>query len=638
MFTKPTKLALACAGLITTIASTQAQNSSEFNPVVISASRIAQPLDSITTSATVLSREDIERANVRDLKGLLETQSSVEFARTGGMGAVTTMFMRGGNSDQTLVILDGVPLYSSGAIGSMAPLEAIPLGSVEKIELLKGNAAALYGSGAVGGVVNITTNSSDHVGPFGSVGYGSHNKKEIYTGYSWTSGNSRYSIKLGSQSSDGYATFDEKLFPNVPRKNRNSKTDFLNLFFEQEVSPGQKIGFIGNLSELKNGWSTIFDLDSNNRQTERSLGSLSLYSKNKISDDFYSKLTFGYNSDLRKNFDNGIPTPDFGTFYKDQHQVVSWQGEYLIDVNGKVYIGYEKSRDKFSGYSEWYNISSSNYDANSLNLSRSTDSYLTGFNYRFGLIDTQLNMRHDLIEGVGSSNTGLLGLGYNLNSNTRLIGSISNAYHAPTLGQLYSTIEGGNPSLKPEKTNAYELGFIFKNSVNSFKATYFSLKMQDLILASPTGTRNDWYNLPFANISNAKNNGFELNYVYKRLGYKIQLAYTHQNPINVTDGSRLPNRATDFGSVELSKNFDKYEVGGRFQTTSDRLTVSPSTFEYVNTAGYGLFGLFMSYKFDENLSLRARADNLFDKNYYSVYGYKTPGRTVFVSLHYSPVK
>ena len=135
MFTKPTKLALACAGLITTIASSQAQNNSEFNPVVISASKNAQPLFDSLLSMSVITRSDIEKTQSNDILNILNSEPGVEISRTGSLGSATSVYLRGGNSGHALILIDGVPLSGESASGSASPIELIPVNQIEKIDL-----------------------------------------------------------------------------------------------------------------------------------------------------------------------------------------------------------------------------------------------------------------------------------------------------------------------------------------------------------------------------------------------------------------------------------------------------------------------------------------------------------------------
>ena len=143
MFSKPTKVALACAGIFATISTAQAQIDSELNPVVISATRSAQNMSDVLSSVSVITKADIEKTQSQDIVNILNTQPGLEINRTGTVGSATSIYLRGGNSNQTLILLDGVPFSGESASGAISSIEMIPVSQIERIEILRGNASAV---------------------------------------------------------------------------------------------------------------------------------------------------------------------------------------------------------------------------------------------------------------------------------------------------------------------------------------------------------------------------------------------------------------------------------------------------------------------------------------------------------------
>jgi vitamin B12 transporter len=154
----------------------------EFNPVVISATRVEQPLSEVLSSVSVISRQEIARSQASSLADLLQGEAGFEFGRTGGPGATTSFFLRGQSSTNLVILVDGVRSQVD-AYGNLQ-LTDIPLQQIEKVEIMRGNASALYGDAAIGGVINIFTRKSQTPGAYGQVSVGSNKTTQVHAGYS----------------------------------------------------------------------------------------------------------------------------------------------------------------------------------------------------------------------------------------------------------------------------------------------------------------------------------------------------------------------------------------------------------------------------------------------------------------------
>jgi vitamin B12 transporter len=202
MFTNPTKIALACAGIFATITPIHAQtNNSELNPVIISASRTEQPLSEVLPSVSVITRADLDRTQAKTLADALQGEPGFEFGRNGGPGGVTSFFLRGQDSKNVIVLIDGVRSQTDN-IGALQ-VSALSLSNVERIEVLRGNAGALYGESAIGGVINIITQSGSGTPKANALmSYGSRNTSEVSAGYSGEINQTKFSFNVSRFDTD----------------------------------------------------------------------------------------------------------------------------------------------------------------------------------------------------------------------------------------------------------------------------------------------------------------------------------------------------------------------------------------------------------------------------------------------------
>ena len=200
-------VALACSFVFTTEFAHADAGALALPQVMVTATRVEQPLADVLSSVSVITRADIERSQAQSLADLLQGEAGFEFARNGGPGAVTSFFLRGQNSINSVIVVDGVR-SSVDQIGSLLVID-IPLQQIERIEILRGNASALYGDAAVGGVISITTlTGKGKAQAYGSVGLGTSNTRQLQAGYAGVFEGVRLNLNLGQSASDGFSAID----------------------------------------------------------------------------------------------------------------------------------------------------------------------------------------------------------------------------------------------------------------------------------------------------------------------------------------------------------------------------------------------------------------------------------------------
>jgi len=619
----------------------------DLNPVVVVGSRQKQRLSDVMTSVSVITRQDIERLQPQDIGSILQGQPGIEIVRAGGLGMQTSIFMRGTNSSQVLVLVDGMKVTDE--FSNATPLQNIPISQVDHIEILRGNASALYGPRAMGGVIQIFTKSGGNTsGPYGSVSYGSRNTKNVTGGYSQKFNDTLFNISLNHQETDGYATKnsaqnDGGSIANPTKNAYNSNSVSINI--SKAIMPGQEVGIkilgskfnifsdagfdYGHGTEFPNfvpdGINGMNKLYSNNISSQ-------IFMKNQINDFWNSKITYGVSNMNNRNdynFNQSKSIGNYQTYQKD----FSWLNDFVISNNQTFLLGLQsnqintKDQDTFFGISRFKD-------------SRIINSLLAGYTGKFDAIGLQLNIRHDNINIGEASTTGLFGLSYNINPQWKWAGNVSNAFSAPTSPQLNSIGAGGNPSLKPEKDNSMETSLQYMDNKKTLRVVYFDRETTNLIEA--TGLPNARGVNQLENTAKSSNVGVEISGQAILDSFTFKASATFQDPINEVTHNQLQRRAENFGSFEISYAFDKYKIGSQAFFSSSTLDIPvtdlcPATTPLCRTnGGYAIANLYGSYTYDKNWSASLNIENLFDKTYQKNYGFNTPGFGAFLSVQYSP--
>ena len=613
------------------------------NPTVVVGSRQKQRLSDVMTSVSVITRQDIERLQPQDVGSILQGQPGIEIVRAGGLGMQTSIFMRGANSSQVLVLVDGMKVTDE--FSNATPLQNIPISQVDHIEILRGNASALYGPRAMGGVIQIFTKSGGNTsGPYGSVSYGSRNTKKITGGYSQKFNDTLFNISLNHQETDGFATKnstqnDAGSIANPTKNAYNSNSVSMNL--SKVIIPGQEIGIkiLGSKFDIFS--DAGFDYFSNGVNADGVNGmnklrsnniSSQLFMKNQINDFWNSTMTYGVSNMSNRNDYNFNQRQPIGTYQTSQKDF-SWLNDFVINNNQTLLLGLQSNQIKTKDEDTFFGIAK-------FEGSRVINSLLAGYTGKFDAIGLQLNIRHDNTNKGEDATTGLSGLSYDINPQWKWAGNISNAFSAPTSAQLNNIGSGGNPNLKPEESNSMETSLQYMDSKKTLRVVLFDRETTNLIEA--TGALVGCCSRVLQNTAKSGNNGVEISGQAILDSFIFKVSATFQDPINKATNNQLQRRAENFGSFEIGYAFDKYKIGSQafFSSSTPDLPVTdlcPASTPLCRTnAGYAIANLYGSYAYDKNWSASLNIENLFDKTYQKNYGFNTPGFGAFLNVQYSP--
>jgi vitamin B12 transporter len=588
--------------------------------VVVSATRIEQKLSDVIPSASVITREEIERSQAATLVDLIQGQPGIEIGRSGGPGTQSSIFMRGQASTSVAVFIDGVRVQTDH-FGNVKVVD-IPPSQIERVEILRGNMSALYGEAATGGVIHIYTRAgTGYSGGNASLTYGSRSTVDASAGYQvnqdgWTAG-----FSMNRFDTHGYSAQNVTQAPlaNPDKDGYERNALFLNL--ERSVSPslafGIKANTIESRAEYDSSSSFSGDLPTHLHHDKTKTDDFTIYSKFKINEDWSSRVGFTQSNFSYDQFGNTGSGFVNTTRSEGEQFSLEWSNSYTL-AGGNATFGLDAVDATFKSGSP----------ASLTQYKRNSNTFYVGYSGRVGALDYQANARHDSITAKSPTSTikngkstWLLAAGYQLTDELKVTGLHSTSFRAPNTGELF-TRNGGNPNLKPEEQKGSELGVQYSSGLGFVKVVYFDTKTSNLI----TG----WN--PMTNTAKAKNSGVELSIAGSANNVVYKASYVSQDPRNAVNNARLARRANEYASFDLTTNLSGIDWGANLIWSSDRLDGTT-----VNRLGsYTVVNLTASKKLSPEWTGQIKLENAFDEDYQLAYGYNTPPRGVFLTLQYQP--
>ncbi len=599
-----------------------AQHELALEPTVVTASRQRQRADDALASVEVFEREDIERAGHATLIEVLRTVSGLRVSSNGGPGSNANVYIRGAESRHTLLLIDGMRI---GSATSGAPtLENIPLDMIERIEILRGPASALYGSEAIGGVIQIFTRRGETgFRPELFVGHGTHDTRKAALTLSGGVDRLRYSLTAGRERTDG---FNSKIEPDYWRSSatRTSywadddgyRNDHLSGSLSLGFRARDEIGLSFMRSEGRNWYDASATTYFDSYMDKKSAAS-GVYLRNELHPGWTSTLRVARSEDKSLNRASVLLPSRFDT---RQDQLV-WQHDVELPL-GSLLAAYERVDSKVE--------STTAYRENE----RRVHSALLGWSAQLGAHHLQVNARRDDNSQFGGKTTGLLAYAYDLSPAWRVRGSVATAFNAPTFNQLYWPMTSltqyhGNPALKPERALNRELSLRWRGQGQSVELTYFDNRVKDLITSNPVHALRGQQ----VNVDAARLKGAELAYLLSFDAFTFAAGLDYLDAKNEQSGKRLQRRAPWGGFLRLSHSVGPVDWGFDLQGSGRRFDDAANN---VELHAYSLLGAYVHYRLAPDWRIEATASNLLDKRYELARGYRTPGRTVFVGVRYAP--
>ncbi|MGD9426372.1 TonB-dependent vitamin B12 receptor BtuB [Pantoea sp. NSTU24] len=593
---------------------------------IVTANRFAEPVSDVLAPATVVTRDEIDRWQAKSLTDVMRRLPGVDVAQNGGLGQQSSLFIRGTESRHVLILIDGIRLNQAGISGS-SDLSQIPLSLVQRIEYVRGARSAVYGSDAIGGVVNIITGraqpGSTLTAGAGSRGYQSYDGSSqqaldeattltLAGNYTYTRG---YDVVAGYPNDYGPAQHDRDGFM--------SKTLYGNLThqFSDELS-----GFVrGYGFDNRTAYDGSYSYDESFTNIVGLADTRQLYSQTwdtglRFNRDIYSTqliASYGHTKDI--NYDPRNGRYGAASTFDDVTQYNLQWGNTVQVGQGAISAGVDWQKETTEPGT---NYLSSGY------AQRNTGLYLTG-QQQVGSITLEGAVRNDDNNQFGWHNTWQTAASWEFISGYRLFASYGTAFKAPNLSQVYSPLYG-NRDLDPEKSKQWEGGLEGLSGPVNWRVSGYRNDIDNLIDSDPQTFR--YYNTKRARIK-----GIEATAGFDTGPLTHQLSYDYLDARDGTTDQPLLRRAKQQVKYQLDWTLYTFDWSVTYHYLGDRYDTdfnsTPS--RRVKSGGVSLWDLAVSYPVTSQLTVRGRIANLFDKDYETAYGYQTPGREYYLSGSYT---
>ena len=593
----PSRAAIAAA--ISTSLSAISSAATAEEPIVVTATRTPVNVERTLVSTVLISRDDIEKSQAPFVTDLLRSVAGVEMSTNGGPGQTTSIFLRGAESDHTLILVDGVKL-NPGTIG-VAALQNMPVDMIERIEISMGPRSTLYGSDAIGGVIQIITRK----GELAEAGwrFGSYNTHQLSGSLHGKTDAVRYGIDLSGTRSDGFPARSEAT-EDSPYSNNSANLKLGSTFGNTDLDAGY--WYSSGTTDYYDFLLTPVDQDYRN-----SIASLTAVTQ--ASSRWVSNLRYSF-------FEDQIEQNQSDDYLQTKRHEIDWQNDVVLNEENLLTAGLQL-------YSE---------NAQSLSFGSGFDEDVDSFElyaqdqYERGRHQLQAGLHYTNHSSFDGQTTGDLNYGFQASDSVRLVGNLASGFRAPSSTDRFGF--GGNPDLEPEQSVYAELSSrITPSSRHRGHITLFQNEIDNLIsfvdpdgFAGPIPGRNE-------NIDETRTRGIDLGYAFRMNGYEIDAGIVYQDPKDLTTGKQLPRRAKEKATLAGRYVGSDYSLSAEVIYSGER---PDSAYSDVILDSYTLLNLSGTKNIAKRINLGIRFENITDEDYQLADGFNTAGRSVYFDIRY----
>ncbi|HUD96162.1 MAG TPA: TonB-dependent receptor [Woeseiaceae bacterium] len=562
------------------------------NHIIVTATRTEIPLENAIVPVTVITRQDIEQSLAADLAELLRFEAGIDIGRNGGPGQSTSVFLRGSESNHTLVLVDGVRI-NPGTIGGAA-IQHIAPETIERIEIVKGARSALFGTDAIGGVVNIITRQGEDAFVESSVGTGSFGTRSVLFSAGRRSGTADLGLTLNWQDTDGFSASTAS----------DAARGYDNLSASFRAGRQFASSYVSFRHWRASGTNEYFDFFLSPLDQDFRVASTALEVKTSFGSDLESKLVLSHIND-------SIEQNQSIDFVESKRYALDWQvalprgnhewvgGIYLVDENA--------SSESFgSGFDE----------ATQVRAVFVEDQWSQGVHRTF------LAARLSDHEAFGNHFTWNAEYSRSLGDRWTVNAGVGHAFRAPDATDRFGF--GGRPDLDPEAADEMQAGLRYRpDARHTFDLELYRNDIDDLI-------EFDLSTFELRNIGKAEIRGAELGWEYRGDSYSIRTAIVRQSADNAIEDVRLVRRAEESMTVNIQKDLGNHRLGLSLLASGDREDVGD-----IHLPGYVLANLTGQFAISDRWRLNARIENILDRDYETAAGFRMQERSFFADLGYS---
>jgi len=601
-------------------------DATDLDEIVVTGTRTDVAIEDSLVPAQVIDRDEIERTQARSLPELLKGRAGINLTNQGGPGKLTSVFLRGAESDHVLVLVDGIRIGSATA--GLASFQDLPVDQIERIEIIRGPRSSLYGSEAIGGVIQIfTRKGGEGFSPHLRIGAGSHNLREASAGFSnrgergWISAEGAYQQTDGINACNGSEALFQGCFADEPDRD----------------------GYRNVSVSLRGGWEFtdtlaleghFLNADADNEYDGSIFGGNETETAQRVGG---AKLTWTPSQRTKVSVQAGRAWDESDAYFRTagvrayvntfdtQRDTASVQADFALGEGQLLTAGGDWQRDEVTSTTAF-----------SIDSRDNTGVFLE-YQGSFGAHQLQASVRNDDNEQFGNHATGSVGWGMSLGRGFKLNASYGTGFKAPTFNDLYFPF-GGNPNLEPEESKSLNIGI--GQYADSWNWTFnvFETRIDSL-----TGY-DSFFEL--VQVDKARIRGAELTFATTLAGWDLSTQLSYADPratarLNAEGGENpnydnlLPRRAPRTGRVDVDRSFGKFRFGTTVNGASARYDDAANNFRL---GGYATVDLRVEYAVNNDWSVQARATNVFDREYETINWYNQPGREYGVSLRYLPAR
>jgi len=618
-------LTLALATLLASPAAFAQADPTELDEVVVTATRTPIALVDSVAPVQVIGREEIERSQARSLPELLRGRAGIDLHNQGGPGKLTTMSIRGTETDHVLVLVDGVRMGTASA--GLVMFHDLPVDQIDRIEIVRGPRSSLYGSEALGGVIQVfTRRDRGAIAPRFSAGIGSNRMREASAGIGGGDARGWFGVDAAYQRTDGInACRGRGPDPAVPGDwgagcwtDEPDRDGYRNrsLTARGGVSLGESLALEGSLlrAEAENEYDGPATGSNESDNLQEAIGAALSWTP---SQHVQLTLRAGRSRDESDTYyrDGDAPRA-FVSAFDTRRDSASLQADFAPAAGQALTLGIDWQDDHLD--------STTDYDIGG----RDSTGVFAGYQGRFGAHRLQASVRHDDNEQFGGHATGSLGWGMDFERGLRVNAGYATGFRAPSFNELYFPFSG-NPDLGPEKSKGLNLGLSQDLDGWNWALDAYQTRVDDLI------GYNSMFELIQADEARIRGAEFTLGTTLAEWDLALQLS--HVDPRNRSEGANhgnlLTRRARHTGRLDLDRAFGALRFGVTVNGAGHRFDDAANL---VRLGGYATTDLRFEYAINPEWTLQARATNVFDRDYETIAWYNQPGREYGLTLRWRP--
>jgi vitamin B12 transporter len=597
-----------------------AQSSAELEPTVVTATRFDTPLSDVLTSVDVLTRQDIDRLQASSLAELLQWLPGYEFGRNGGPGTTTSFFLRGHNSANLVILVDGMRTPVDG-IGALSAVD-LPLSAIDRVEVLRGDASALYGDAANGGVIHIITHEPQPGISIG-LGLGQNGARQYKAGFGIQMDSAFLSLALARQSSAGLSSMNTVQRPSANSDADQTVIESVDLRWRQPLSVTTQLDIrVGRetagvaYDEDDFGFGAVTDTYDIQRTTDRAQVSVS----SQLTTAWRTQIALSGNRQHIEDRKNGALRTSLYSYGQAQSRHMSLRWENVV--------AYSASRQLLAGLDHAQEHYESDASASGYRTARTLSALFVGLSQQWGGWSLQANARQDDVRMHNEltdvrkrwrETSGLLGAAYDWNNGWRISASMAQGFRVPTSYDMSSS-----PNLRPENYLNREMGITYRQGALKSRVAAFWNQATDMIVTHPS---------TYAQTNtNAKNQGIEWTGSYQWGDTLLNATFTRQNPRNLDTGLALARRGKRLATVGINQPVGDWSLGAQARYQSKR---RDQDFSSRMLDSYTVVDLLASYRIHPDWLLNMKLENATNRDYQLAYGYNTPRRALWMMLDYT---